>query len=118
MRTLVNNDDLLEKGCIDATSNYNKQQFVPVRLEGVDDIAMITPFNELSDGRFYDPKSKKVFTYDHLRKEASDVHPANAHDIDEKQEPWRVALQQVQYFFVVRRRNKLVVCLGSRRIHS
>ncbi|KAH7726503.1 CAP-1 protein [Aphelenchoides avenae] len=92
VRMLLNNDTLLEKGCAPAVAQYNKDQFVPVKVEGADAPTLITPFNELPDGRFVDPKSKKVFKYDHLRKEAVDVHPAGA-EIDEKLEPWRKALQ-------------------------
>jgi capping protein (actin filament) muscle Z-line, alpha len=58
---------------------------------------LITQYNELPDGRFFDPKTKKVFRYDHLRKEASDFQPAHG-EIEEKLEPWRKALQAVIFF--------------------
>ena len=36
VRTLLNDDSLLEKGCLEAVKQYNKSQFVPVRLDGVE----------------------------------------------------------------------------------
>lgn len=39
--------------------------------------------------RFFDPRSKQSFRYDHLRREASDYQP---HTPDSTAEPWRSAL--------------------------
>ena len=92
VRVLLNNDHLLERGCAKAISDYNKEQFIPVKIEGVEAPTLITQFNELQDGRFIDPKSRKVFKYDHLRKDATDIQPASANDINEKPDSWRKAL--------------------------
>jgi capping protein (actin filament) muscle Z-line, alpha len=40
-------------------------------------------------GRFYDPRTKQSFKYDHLRKEATDYQN---YDPDATAEPWRAAL--------------------------
>uniref|UniRef100_A0A915ECF8 F-actin-capping protein subunit alpha n=1 Tax=Ditylenchus dipsaci TaxID=166011 RepID=A0A915ECF8_9BILA len=72
VRVLLNNDSLLEKGCATAIADYNKDQFVPVKVEGADAPTLITKFNELQD-------------------DATDVQPA--HDLEEKLEPWRMAVQ-------------------------
>jgi len=40
---------------------------------------------------FFDPRSRQVFHYDHLRKEASDLAPWEP---DNKAEPWRLSLQE------------------------
>lgn len=50
----------------------------------------------LGNNRFFDPRSKQSFKYDHLRKDASDYQPYGP---DAASEPWRQALDTefVQY---------------------
>jgi capping protein alpha len=36
VRTLLGDDHLLEKGCLEAVKQYNKSQFVPVKVEGAE----------------------------------------------------------------------------------
>lgn len=43
----------------------------------------------LGGGRFYDPRSKQSFKYDHLRKEATDYQN---YELDQNAEQWRQAL--------------------------
>jgi len=54
---------------------------------------LVTPHNDLGNGRFADDNSKKSFRYDHLRKEAGDIQPYNG---DHTIEGWRHALQKVR----------------------
>ncbi|VDN57404.1 unnamed protein product [Dracunculus medinensis] len=92
VRMLLNNDALLKDGCGVAFAQYNKEQFMPARLEGVEKQTLITPFNELPNGRFFDARSKNTFKFDHLRKEAIDVQPDNT--IDSSVELWLKYLQE------------------------
>ncbi|KAF8373366.1 cap-1 [Pristionchus pacificus] len=91
VRMLLKNDTLLREGCAPVFAQYNREQFVPVKLEGVDKKTLVTPYNDIGGGRFVDDHSGKSFKFDHLRREAVDV--ADAPGIEAKLEPWRAALQ-------------------------
>lgn len=108
VRLLLNNDNQLRDSCGWAFVQYNKDQFLPVRLEGEQKQVLITSFNDIGGGRFYDPRSGKSFKFDHLRKEATDVvseeppHP--------KSESWRTALQSAADKYIENHYNKAGVC--------
>uniref|UniRef100_T1JNV6 F-actin-capping protein subunit alpha n=1 Tax=Strigamia maritima TaxID=126957 RepID=T1JNV6_STRMM len=98
VRLLLNNDVLLKSGASSAFAQYNKDQLTPVKIDGSNFQALITEFNDLGDGRFYDPRSQQSFRYDHLRKEASDFRPW---DGESAAEIWRSAFEAdfMQYVF-------------------
>ncbi|XP_054721657.1 F-actin-capping protein subunit alpha-like [Uloborus diversus] len=92
VRVLINNDFLLKEGASGAFAQYNKDQLTPVKIDGSNFLALITDYNDLGGGRFYDPRSQQSFKYDHLRKEAVEF---KTWECDKSTESWRRALEEV-----------------------
>ena len=92
LRGLLNDDRLLKKSLNSANSRYNQDQFVQCEIEGSTENCIITEFNELPNGRYYDPRTKTSFKFDHLHLKATEFEPYA--DIDSQSEPWRVVLEK------------------------
>lgn len=111
VRKLLDNDDLLKEGASGAFAQYNKDQLTPVRIENADHLVLVTEYNDLGNNRFFDPRSKQSFRYDHLRKEASDYQPYTP---DSTAEPWRAALDS-EFTQYTRNHYKDGVCIALGR---
>ncbi|CAL1293656.1 unnamed protein product [Larinioides sclopetarius] len=75
LRILISDDFILKQVVSNVFSKYNKIQLTPVKIGYFKLDALITDYNDLGSGRFYEPRLQKSFKYDHLRNEATDFEP-------------------------------------------
>jgi len=98
LRGLLNDDRILKKSLNNINARYNQDQFVQCESENSTDPSMlsepciITEYNELPNGRFYDPKSKVSFKFDHLHFKSSEFEQYQ--DVDALSESWRAGLEK------------------------
>ena len=90
VRALISNDQLLKDGASQAFAEYNMEQFIPAIIGDGKDQVIVSRHGLVEGGRFLDPRTKRTFKYDHLKKEASDVRSAS---IDDRAEAYRAALE-------------------------
>ncbi|KAJ2721674.1 F-actin-capping protein subunit alpha [Coemansia sp. Benny D115] len=87
IRGIINDDEALQ-GHMDAVLvESNTQQFLVVDVPGQEEGSkvLLTPYNQLDEGRFLDPNTGTVFRYDHLRRQASDPEPYDSGDSEHGQ---------------------------------
>jgi len=56
-----------------AFEKYNEEQFTTTKLPGGSAEVLVSPYNSLGDGRYYDVESQSSFAFDHATQKASDV---------------------------------------------
>ncbi|KAF2097980.1 F-actin capping protein alpha subunit [Rhizodiscina lignyota] len=56
-----------------AFEKYNEEQFTTVKLPGGSQSVVISPYNKLDDGRYFDVESSTSFVFDHSTQKASNA---------------------------------------------
>jgi capping protein alpha len=49
-----------------ALQKYNEEQFTAVKLPGASSTVVISPYNRLEDGRYFDSESRSSWEFDHV----------------------------------------------------
>ncbi|TCD70565.1 F-actin-capping protein subunit alpha [Steccherinum ochraceum] len=101
VRNIVSDDDVLQSGVLPALREYNLAQFITADVPGhqhqciVSEAARLKPTEEVEGeeeegDRFWDPRSRTSFRFDHLSLEASDPQSIEP---EGESEPFRAALE-------------------------
>ncbi|GBE83221.1 F-actin-capping protein subunit alpha [Sparassis latifolia] len=97
VRNIISDDDSLQEGVLPALREYNLAQFMTVDVPGHQHQSIVSEAARLpkaeednAEDRFWDPRSRTSFQFDHLSLEASDPQPT---DPDAESEPFRAALE-------------------------
>ncbi|XP_003738440.1 F-actin-capping protein subunit alpha [Galendromus occidentalis] len=81
-RVLVGNDELLKKAASSTIAEYHMDQLTPCTIGGFPDKSLVTHFNALPDSRYYDPRQRVSFRFDHYKREAMDPQPMESSQTD------------------------------------
>ncbi|KAF2641077.1 F-actin-capping protein-like protein subunit alpha-1 [Massarina eburnea CBS 473.64] len=66
-------EDAVESELAPAYQKYNEEQFSTVKLPGGSAEVLVSPYNSLGDGRYYDVESASSFAFEHATGQASEV---------------------------------------------
>lgn len=128
LRGLLNDDRILKKSLNSTNAIYNQDQFVQCDLAENTHThtnstknnneqtppCLITEFNDLQNGRYYDPRTKQSFKFDHLHFKASEFEAYSSGAESEESEPWRHALEKDLTTYVnVHYKNAACSVIGS-----
>ncbi|KAI8320019.1 F-actin capping protein, alpha subunit [Martensiomyces pterosporus] len=98
IRGIVNDDEALQEQIERVLAESNMQQFLVVDVPERDSTVMITHYNLVGESRYLDPNTRTVFSFDHLRRVASD--PQDVSEEADANEELRSALQQALNTYV------------------
>ncbi|KAI8333237.1 F-actin-capping protein subunit alpha [Blakeslea trispora] len=73
VRVLVDDDESLQEGILQALEQYNAEQHVTVRPSGLEHDVVLSKHGKIEQDKFLDPRSKKTFKVDHMRLTTSDL---------------------------------------------
>ncbi|KAI0338904.1 F-actin capping protein, alpha subunit [Trametopsis cervina] len=100
VRNIISDDESLQAGVLPALREYNLQQFITATVPGrqhqciVSEASRVPPGTEGeeedSEDRFWDPRSRTSFKFDHLTLDAKDPQP---YEPEAESEPFRTALE-------------------------
>jgi len=91
VRKLLNNDTLLNSIAPTSFKEYNTDQYLVVSHDNVKGI--ISQNGEVGNNQYYQPSSRKVFTFDHIKQTVTGVSDAPGNLVDNDVEPWRAAFE-------------------------
>lgn len=89
VRGLLGNDTLLNDTAPQIFRKWNTDQMIQVQVG--DHQVLITPYNEINDCEYIDPKGNCVVRYDHIRGEVTGTRPIGG-ELDGQIEPYRSAI--------------------------
>jgi len=94
VRSLLNNDNLLNEIAVETFKEYNTQQMHIVNSPNRDHKVLITKHGEVRNNtnEYLDPQGNQVIAFDHFKQEVSGSRPIST-ELDSDAEPWRSAIE-------------------------
>ncbi|KAF2181104.1 F-actin-capping protein-like protein subunit alpha-1 [Zopfia rhizophila CBS 207.26] len=73
IKSILGDDSSVQGDLTPAFEKYNEEQFATVKLPGGSGEVLISEYNNLGDGRYYDVESQSSFAFDHATQKSSGV---------------------------------------------
>ncbi|KAI9691182.1 MAG: F-actin-capping protein subunit alpha [Bathelium mastoideum] len=73
IKSLTGEDPKTTSSLDPAFERYNEEQFTTVKLPGASESVIVSSYNALGGGRYYDAQSQSSFNFEHGSQKASDV---------------------------------------------
>ncbi|XP_022183830.1 F-actin-capping protein subunit alpha [Nilaparvata lugens] len=108
IQVLVNDAQVFKTAVMRAVATYNKDQFIPAHVPDADQAVLVTEFNDLGSHRFFDPRSKQSFRFDHIKKVASECKPWKPDDLLES---WRSCFEEEVDLYTSKHYKNGVACV-------
>ncbi|PIA15349.1 capping protein muscle Z-line, alpha 1 [Coemansia reversa NRRL 1564] len=89
IRGIVNDDGALQEHIEPVLAESNMQQFLIVDVPERQSKVLITPYNKVGETQYLDPRTRTVFTFDHLHRIGSEAQEA-----EETEDPTNLSLQE------------------------
>jgi len=95
VRSLVNDDALLNRNALSTFRTYNTDQMIAVNISGNDSKVLVTTYGEIDQKHYLDPHSKQVFEFDHVMQTVGNVSGADEQHYNSATEAVRSAINKV-----------------------
>ncbi|CAI0459982.1 unnamed protein product [Linum tenue] len=76
LRSVLNDDKLYDEATSEAFPLYNKSHLICLELPCRSGDVLITPYNELEENQFIEPRTAQIVTIDHVKQACTEVRPA------------------------------------------
>ncbi|CAN0914159.1 F-actin-capping protein subunit alpha [Linum grandiflorum] len=76
LKSVLNDDKVYDEATLEAFPLYNKSHLICLELPCRSGDVLITPYNELEENQFIEPRTAQVATIDHVKQACTEVRPA------------------------------------------
>ncbi|CAN1355909.1 F-actin-capping protein subunit alpha [Linum perenne] len=76
LRSVLSDDRVYDAATLEAFPLYNKSHLICLELPCRSGDVLITPYNELEENQFIEPRTAQIVTVDHVKQACTEVRPA------------------------------------------
>lgn len=81
MKAILKDDNLYNLAAMESFPQYNKSHMISLDMPNRSGDVIITPFNEIAENEYLDPRTAQVAVVDHVKQACTDVRPASDEEL-------------------------------------